>query len=81
MQEKCKKKTNNIKHYKTMRLSFCNKLINSIEKIETVTLDEKHDKADTIIAITAIIRARGFRVNWIKGKWKVTEQEEIKTKK
>ena len=64
-----------------MRTSFCNKLINSIEKIETLTLDEKHDKQDAIKAITDIIRARGFRVNWIKGKWKVTEQEEIKTNK
>jgi len=64
-----------------MRLSFLNKLINSIEKVEAITLDEKHDKAEAIISITKIIRARGFRVNWIKGKWKVSEYESLPIKK
>jgi DNA-directed RNA polymerase subunit RPC12/RpoP len=56
-----------------MTIKFYTKLINSIEKIDTVTLDEKHDKADTIIAITKIISKRGGSVHWVKGKWKVAE--------
>jgi len=58
-----------------MRLKFYEKMINSLEKVETVTLVEKHDKSDAIVAITAIIRERGLRVNWVNGKWKVTEPE------
>lgn len=64
-----------------MRLKFYEKLINSLEKVETVTLDEKHDKSDAIVAITGIIRDRGLRVNWVKGKWKVTEPEPLPEKK
>jgi uncharacterized Ntn-hydrolase superfamily protein len=58
-----------------MRLKFYEKLINSLEKVETVTLDEKNDKSAAIIAVTKIIRDRELRVNWIKNKWKVTEKE------
>lgn len=61
-----------------MRLSFYEKLINSLEKVETVTLDEKHDKADAIVAITNIIGKRGGSVVWDKKKWKVTEAAEPK---
>lgn len=64
-----------------MRLKFYEKLINSLEKVETVTLDEKHDKADAIVAVTQIIRERGLRVNWVKNKWKVTENEPFPKKK
>lgn len=56
-----------------MNLKFYEKLINSLEKVETVTLDEKHDKADAIVAITSIIAQRGGSVTWDKKKWKVTE--------
>jgi hypothetical protein len=56
-----------------MTLKFYNKLINSLEKVETVTHEEKLDKADAIVAITAIIAKRGGAVVWNKTKWKVTE--------
>ncbi len=54
-----------------MTLKFYNKLINSVEKIPTVTLEEKLDKAETIVAISKIIHERGGKVTWVKGKWKV----------
>ena len=73
MQEKCKKKTNNTKHYKAMRLSFYEKLINSLEKVESITLDERQDKSDAIVAISQIIRKRGGTVTWNKTKWSVKE--------
>ena len=56
-----------------MTLSFYNKLINSLEKVETVTHEEKQDKADAIDAIISIIVKRGGAVTWNKTKWKVTE--------
>jgi hypothetical protein len=56
-----------------MTLKFYNKLINSLEKVETVTHEEKLDKADAIAAITSIIAKRGGSVVWNKNKWKVTE--------
>lgn len=61
---------------KVMRNSFYEKLINSLDKIPTVTLDEKNDKADAIIAVTRIIRKRSKKasVKWNGKKWKVSEQ-------
>jgi len=59
-----------------MKLSFYEKLINSIEKFEAITMDEKHDKADAIVAITKIILKRGGSVVWNKKKWKVTDKAE-----
>ena len=58
-----------------MRTKFYEKLINSLEKVETVTLDEKNDKADVIVAVTAIIAKQGGSVTWDKKKWKVTEAD------
>lgn len=58
-----------------MKLSFYEKLINSLEKVETVTLEEKNDKADAIVAITRIIAKRDGSVFWNKTKWKVTESK------
>lgn len=55
-----------------MRNSFYEKLINSLEKVPTVTLDEKNDKADAIVAISQIIGKRGGAVTWNKTKWKVS---------
>jgi hypothetical protein len=60
-----------------MRLSFYNKLINSLEKVEAVTLEEKNDKAAALVAICGIIRKRDpenqISVTWNKTKWKVAE--------
>ena len=56
-----------------MKAGFYEKMINAIEKIAYVTHEEKLDKADAIVAITQIIGKRGWSVNWVKNKWKVTE--------
>lgn len=50
---------------------FYQKLINAIDKIETVGLDEKNDKADLIIELSRKIGKRGMSCVWNKGKWNV----------
>lgn len=57
-----------------MRNSFYEKLINSLDKIPSVTFDEKADKADAIVAVSQIIRKRGGSVRWNGKKWKVSER-------
>jgi hypothetical protein len=57
------------------RIKFHEKLINSIEKIDTITLEEKNDKAEAITSIARIIGARGLSVYWKKNKWVVAEKK------
>lgn len=58
-----------------MRTSFYEKILNSIEKTETINLEEKNDKSNLIIDITKTIRKRDSNVSvkWDlkKKKWKV----------
>jgi len=54
------------------RISFYEKMINAVDKIPTVTQEEKIDKADTIVAISQVIRKRDCGVKWNGKKWKVT---------
>lgn len=54
------------------KANFYEKMINAVEKVPTVTLQEKIDKSDTIVAISQLIGSRGFHVKWNKKKWVVT---------
>ncbi len=53
------------------KASFYEKMINAVEKIPTVTHQEKIDKADTITAISQLTGSRGYNVKWNGKKWKV----------
>lgn len=51
--------------------SFYEKMLNSIEKIPTVTQQEKIDKADTITAIAQLAGSRGNNIKWNGKRWKL----------
>lgn len=56
-----------------MRTEFYQELLNSIDKVRTVTLDEKNAKADVMIKVVDEIRKRDdCSVVWNKNKWVVT---------
>jgi hypothetical protein len=59
-----------------MKLSFYTKLINSLERVEVTTIDERQDKSAAIANVTNIIINRGGSVTWDKTKWKVTKSNE-----
>lgn len=61
-----------------MRPKFYEKMLNSLEKVETITHQEKIDKADAIVAITQIVGKHNCSVTWNKNKWKVTPLESKK---
>ena len=45
------------------------KLINNIEKVQTITLQEKIAKSDAIMAIASILGKLNISCKWHKGKW------------
>jgi len=57
-----------------MRIKFYENLLNSIDKVETVTLEEKNDKSALIVSVIDMIRSKGVSVTWNKKKWVIKEK-------